>query len=353
MSGGVDSSVAAALCARRGVPSFGVTLAMWPRTREVVRDRGCCSADAVDDARRVASRLGIPHYAWDLEAEFTDEVIRDFEAEYAAGRTPNPCVRCNQRIKFGVLLERARQAGATHVATGHYARVRRSHGRFTLHRAADRGKDQAYTLHRLGQEQLGAALFPLGEMASKAEVRGLAAELGLPTAARPDSQDLCFVEAGLDGELRRRLAGRFSPGPILDTSGAAVGEHQGLPFYTVGQRGRLGLAPARPDARPSYVVAIDAARNAVVVGSREELERSVVVATDVRWVSGAWPSGALRCEAQFRAHGATHPVVAATASGGDLRLDCEPAVSQVSPGQPVVLYEGDRVLGGGLVRSAG
>ncbi len=241
MSGGVDSSVAAARCVARGVETLGITLAMWPGDREQVRDRGCCSIDAVEDARRVANHLGIRHLTWNLEREFSAEVVAAFEDDYAAGRTPNPCVRCNQRVKFGVLLSRARAIGATHVATGHYARIGRRGAGWTLHRAREAAKDQAYTLHRLDQDQLGAALFPLGRVESKSEVRAEAARLQLVSAATPDSQELCFVGGDLAADLKKRLAGRFRPGPITDQEGRVLGEHRGLPFYTVGQRSRLDL----------------------------------------------------------------------------------------------------------------
>src|SRR6202163_3517370 len=190
MSGGVDSSVVAARVAQRGLRAVGITLAMWASEREVVRDRGCCSIDAVEDARRVASVLGMPHYVWNLEAEFEALVVRDFEDEYAAGRTPNPCTRCNERVKFGVLLERARDIGATHLATGHYARTGRRGELHTLHRARDSRRDQSYVLHRLNQAQLRLAVFPLGALDSKQTVRDEAARLGLVTAAKPESQDL-------------------------------------------------------------------------------------------------------------------------------------------------------------------
>ena len=348
MSGGVDSSVAAALCAGRGLRTIGITLAMWPRDQDGDRDRGCCSVDAVEDARRVSATLGIAHYSWNLEPEFQRQVVSVFADEYAAGRTPNPCVRCNQTIKFGVLLERARQAGATHLATGHYARRGRRGTALTLHRAAAGAKDQAYTLHRLNQDQLRHAVFPLGSINSKEAVRGIAARLGLATATKPDSQELCFVAGSLREDLEVRLAGRFRRGVIVDTAGHAVGEHRGVPFYTVGQRSGLGVAPVRPDAAPQYVVAVNAATNTVTVGPRSALECREVRLTEMNWI-GAPANGGAALALQLRSHAAPAAVSLRQVGDGETLLRCEPPVTQVAPGQAGVLYDGDEVLGGGVV----
>jgi tRNA-specific 2-thiouridylase len=352
MSGGVDSSVVAARVAASGLRAFGITLALWPRDRAIVRDRGCCSIDAVDDARRVANTVELPHYVWNLEEDFEAGVIADFEDGYASGTTPNPCVRCNERIKFGVLLERARAAGATHLATGHYARTGRRGRLATLHRARDRSRDQAYVLHRLHQDQLGSAVFALGGDESKAGVRAEAAALGLGTAAKPESQDLCFVDVDMRSELTRRLAGRFAPGPIIDAEGATLGEHGGLPFFTVGQRAGIGIAPDRPDTAPRYVIELRPSTNAVVVGPRAALRRSTLEAGSVRWIAGTPPPAGSSCEAQLRAHGEPHPARVEAPEADTVTVRFDTPVAQAAPGQSVVLYRGDEVLGGGVIRRA-
>jgi tRNA-specific 2-thiouridylase len=352
MSGGVDSSVVAARVAASGLRAFGITLALWPRDRAIVRDRGCCSIDSVDDARRVAAAVALPHYVWNLEHDFESAVVSDFEEGYAQGLTPNPCVRCNQRIKFGVLLERAHAAGATHLATGHYARLGCRGALTTLHRACDRRRDQAYVLHRLDQHQLGSAVFVLGGDESKSGVRAEAASLGLITAAKPESQDLCFVDSDVKSELRKRLAGRFSAGPIADAGGSRLGTHGGLPFFTVGQRAGLALAPDRPDTAPRYVIELRPDDNTVVVGPREALLRSSLEADSFCWIAGVAPSLEVRCEAQLRAHGDPHPARARTDGPARVLLEFDSPVDQAAPGQSVVLYRGDEVLGGGVIRRA-
>jgi tRNA-specific 2-thiouridylase len=352
MSGGVDSSVAAARCVERGLATVGVTLAMWPRDAVRDRDRGCCSVDAVEDARRVCATLGIPHYAWNLEDGFRREVIADFEQEYAAGRTPNPCVRCNERVKFGLLRERALAVGATHVATGHYARIGVRGDLVTLHRGADSRKDQAYTLCLIGQEGLRRAAFPVGGFASKAEVRAEASRLGLATAAKPDSQELCFVAGRLRDDLAVRLRDRYAPGELVDAAGLVVGSHDGLPFLTVGQRSGLRLRAGRPDAAPAYVLRLDPSSNRAIVGPREALGVRLLAASGCVWFGSA-PAVGEEVGVQVRSHGgATAGRVVATAAGS-VRVEVDEPVAAAAPGQALVLLDpaGDEVLGGGILET--
>ncbi len=355
MSGGVDSSVAALRLVAAGISTVGITLALWPKDREQVRDRGCCSLDAVEDARRVAALLGIPHYAWDLEEEFHSAVIDAFAAGYAAGKTPNPCITCNEQIKFGVLLERARAVGASHVATGHYARRVHAAGRVTLHRGADPAKDQSYTLYRLNQDQLDHALFPVGDAPSKRALREEARAHGLPTADKADSQELCFVNGSVREDLRSRLAGQYQPGPIVHVDGRRIGEHGGIPFYTVGQRSRIPSSPVSPSTEPLYVVAIEAEVNTVVVGPRSALERQHLVLESCSWIDPSTCSACPRSiTVQLRAHGIPEEgtLLHADLHSRTAEITTPDPVVQVAPGQSCVVYDGDRVLGGGIIREA-
>jgi len=283
MSGGVDSSVACALLQRQGYEVIGFTMRLLPASLEENGSTpfgGCCSIDAVEKARAVCAKLGVPHYVINARELFTQAVIADFYSEIASAHTPNPCAECNRSIKFRFLLQRAWQVGAQLLATGHYARAYRANGRHLLLRGVDRDKDQSYFLFPLTQEALAHTLFPLGEM-HKQQVRKTADELGLPTASVPDSQDLCFLPArGRKAFLRRRLSP--SPGPIVDVrSGKVCGEHRGVAFYTIGQRKGLGLATGEP----LYVVALDAATNSVYVGPEETLWRCRFAVASVNWIA--------------------------------------------------------------------
>src|SRR2546426_2050290 len=350
MSGGVDSSVAAALLVEQGADVVGITMRVWPwqDTAEPTKRFGsCCGTEAVADARDVARRLGIPHYLLSMSDEFDLKVIAQFVAAYAEGRTPVPCVSCNSNLKFGSLLGRARAWDAVAVATGHYARVERdcATGRYLLLRAKDTRKDQTDFLWPLTQEQLGAARFPVGEL-TKDEVREQARRLGLVTADKPESQDLCFVpDDDYRGFLRRRAPEMFRPGAIVDERGTTLGAHGGLPGFTVGQKRGLGLATGRAP----YVVDLDPERNTVSVGEAADLERGRLVATAVNFIACEPPRSPLRVEAKIRhSHRpAAASVRALEGDGAEVIFDAPQRA--VSPGQSVVFYSGDVVIGGGVI----
>jgi len=350
MSGGVDSSVAAALLVEQGFDVIGVTLRVWPwrEPEEEARKFGsCCSPETVDDARAVARRLGIPYYLLNSEREFERAVIEPFARAYAAGRTPVPCVACNREVKFGSLVQRARAWDAAAVATGHYARISRDPGtgRLLLWRGRDPRKDQSDFLWPLTQEQLGAARFPVGGL-TKDAVREKARALGLATAEKPESQEICFIpDDDYRGFLRRRTPEAFTPGPIVDGQGRALGRHDGLANYTIGQRRGLGLA----FPRPLYVTRLDPARNTVVVGEAEEGVVEELRADQVNLISLPALSGPLAVAAKIR-H--THEPAAATIEpgrGGGVLVRFERPQRAPAPGQSVVFYQGDLVVGGGVI----
>jgi len=332
MSGGVDSSVAAALLLEAGHDVAGVTMKLWSGDGPA----GCCSVADVEDARRVAAQLNIPHYVFDFTDDFESRVVAPYVDSYAAGRTPNPCIECNRTMKWGRLLERAVQTGFDLFATGHHARVVTTPDGHALFRGRDRAKDQSYVLYMLGREKLARTLLPVGEL-NKSEVRDQAASLGLRTADKPDSQDVCFVaRADRDAFIRQRAGS--APGRIVDTAGALLGEHRGVHRFTVGQRRGLGVAVGER----RYVVDVDAATATVTVGTRAALLRDSVRLRDLCFVAERPADGSMML-AQVRAHG--DPVA--------VRLDGDVAVfgkarPRVAPGQAVALYDGDRVLGGGI-----
>ncbi|MHB8394854.1 MAG: tRNA 2-thiouridine(34) synthase MnmA [Candidatus Dormibacteria bacterium] len=354
MSGGVDSSVAAALCTTAGIDTVGVTMRLWASEEMEQQEGGCCSADAVEDARRVCSRLGIPHYVLNMRDHFQQTVVEDFLSQYGSGRTPNPCIRCNEKVKFAELLRRVEAVGATHIATGHYARVTPDGtGGFQLRRGADMRKDQSYTLYRCDQSLLRRTVLPLGGM-EKSQVRRLAGELGFGVATKPDSQELCFV-GGSDHRavLARELAGRFAEGPIEDLHGAVVGRHRGIPFYTVGQRQGLGIAVTSPDAEPLYVVDVIPGRNALVVGPWHALRSSGCNLSSCVYPEAPPAAGDIAGHAQLRAHARVAAAVWHVLPGARARVDFEEPQIGVAPGQSLVLYDGDRVVAGGEVVAVG
>lgn len=349
MSGGVDSSVAAARLVDLGLNVVGVTLSLWEGDAETRRDKGCCSVDAVDDARRVAELLGISHYVWNMKDLFVREVSDPFLDAYFSGVTPNPCLRCNQQIKFGALAEGVEGIGASWLATGHYAQTGRRQGTATLHRAKDVAKDQSYTVHRMGQRRLASSLFPLGEMESKAAVRSYARERGLITADKRESQDLCF----LDGSLKEHLAlhgPSLTPGPVVLQSGNVIGQHGGAVTYTVGQRIGGAVSPTTPSTVPLYVLSIDAKANTVVVGEVSALLSDEIDVADVVWC-GEPPCNDEGLELQLRSHGELHGCQIHTTEDGFV-AQLATRARAVCPGQGAVVYRGDEVVGGGVVMQA-
>jgi tRNA-specific 2-thiouridylase len=344
MSGGVDSSVAAALLLREGYDVLGVTMRLWSDDAAEGRLRPGCCVPGADDARAVCSVLGIPHQVVNLEREFEREVVDYFCRDYERGRTPNPCLACNDRVKFKTLLERATAMGADILATGHYARIARSDRGYDLLRAVDETKDQSYALFTVGQAELSRLLFPVGEH-RKAEVRRLAALWGLPVAQKRDSFEVCFVpddyRAFIDGRIRQQ------PGEIRDTAGRVVGRHGGIGGYTVGQRHGLGVAVGEK----RYVVAIDRAANAITIGGEDDLLCGGLLAEDLRWGSGRAPEGEVAVSVQVRYRA---PAVAAVVSvkGECAAVRFEEPQRAITPGQAAVFYQGERVLGGGIISKA-
>ncbi len=345
MSGGVDSSVAAALLAREGHEVIGLSMQLYDQQEGKVRFGTCCTIDDLHDARRVAHRIGIPHYIVNFERQFSEQVISNFVREYVDGRTPIPCVHCNGDLKFATLAARATALEADFVATGHYARVAQDEaGTFRLMRGLDPAKDQSYFLFTLDQSQLAHAMFPVGAL-DKGTVREFARELGLPVSEKPDSHEICFVPDGDHAAFLERQGAAIGGGPIRNVTGEVVGHHDGVHRFTVGQRKGLGLSsPVK-----LYVVGIDAAGKTVTVGPREALERTSLHASGVNWIAGTPPPAASRVTAQIRYR---HREAAASVTPGpddtaDVQFD-EPQHA-VAPGQAVVFYSGDEVLGGGWI----
>ena len=350
MSGGVDSAVAAARAVDAGHDVMGVHLAL-SKNPETGREnnRGCCTLSDARDARRSADILGIPFYVWDMAEEFSDGVLDDFVAEYLAGRTPNPCMRCNEKIKFAAVLDRAMDLGFDAVCTGHYARIETSEsGERELHRSIDPGKDQSYVLGVLTADQLRHSMFPLGA-SLKSQVRAEATERGLLVANKPDSYDICFIPDGdTAGWLRNRIGAE--PGSIVDAeSGERLGQHEGAYAYTIGQRKGLGITVAPQDGKPRYVVGVDPASRTVSVGPPTLLDVDHISAENVRWTQST-PPALTRCFAQVRAHGDQLPaVIVEVGEDGPLVVELEGTFRGVAPGQSLVLYDGTRVLGSGTI----
>ncbi len=344
MSGGVDSAVAAARAVDAGHEVVGVHLAL-SRAGGTLRtgSRGCCTIEDAMDARRVADKLGIPFYVWDFSERFRDDVIADFISEYQAGRTPNPCMRCNEKIKFAALLERAIELGFDAVCTGHYASLRDGERGLELHRAADDAKDQSYVLGVLTAEQLAHTYFPLGDTPSKAVVRAEAAERGLLVASKPDSHDICFIP---DGDTRGWLAEKVgtATGDIVDREGHVVGSHEGAHAYTVGQRRGLHLGVPAADGKPRFVLEVRPVSNTVVVGPKEALAIGRIAGARLSWAGAEPLTDEFACDVQIRAHADPVPAHAVRGEDGLIVTPVAP-LDGVAPGQTAVLYDGTRVIG--------
>ncbi len=340
MSGGVDSSVAASLISQSGVRTFGLMLRLWSSGPD--RPNRCCSPSDVANARKVAGKLGIPFYVVDAKDEFHDRVVEGFARGYEAGLTPNPCLTCNREIRWGLLLEHALMLGASHLATGHYAQVHKANGQYQVLRAKDRDKDQSYVLSVLSQRELSRTLLPLGEL-TKAEVRQIARDQELASAERPESQDLCFL-GGTD--YREFLLERVTsaPGTILDTQGDQLGTHAGLINFTIGQRKGIGVS----GSEPYYVIEKDTRRNALIVGSKNELGRTRFLIQDVNWIAGVVPEPDQQIKVQVRYRAPAVPAQLQP-SGDTAEVTVDEPIHNVAPGQAAVFYQGDTCLGGGVI----
>lgn len=350
MSGGVDSSVAAALLHEQGYKVIGVTMRLWtPPPEAGVEPHGytdrCCSLETVEDAKAVCDVLGVPFYSLNFEKEFNHYVIDYFVHEYLRGRTPNPCLACNRWLKFEFLLRRAGALGADFLATGHYARVRSEDGRYRLQKGVDKAKDQSYVLYMVEQGHLQRLLLPIGDY-RKEETRRLAARFGLPVVSKSESQEICFIP---DNDYRRfireAVPQALRPGPIVDVEGNIVGEHQGIAFFTIGQRRGMGISTGYP----LYVIDIDASQNAIVVGREEHLWRKAFKVEEASFVSGEPPAGPLRVQVKIRYRSPETAGRIAMMGGGEVAVLLDRPQRAVTPGQAAVFYEGDDVLGGGII----
>jgi tRNA-specific 2-thiouridylase len=353
MSGGVDSSVTAALLAEQGYDVVGVTLQLYDHGAAIQRKGACCAGQDIYDARQVAEKIGIPHYVLDYENKFSQSVMDDFADSYLRGETPIPCVRCNQRVKFRDMLAMARDLGAEAMATGHYVRRVMGAQGAELHRAADEGKDQSYFLFTTTQDQLDFLRFPLGGMNSKTETRALAERYNLPVAAKPDSQDICFVPNGDYASVVAKLRpGGLEPGNIVDEKGAILGQHEGIINFTVGQRRGINLTNrVGENNEPLYVLRLNADKKEVVVGPKDSLAQQNIFLRDINWLAGSVPAQGIDVSVKLRS---AQPPLAATFQmyhdkTGVIMLH-EPTFG-VAPGQAGVIYQGDRVLGGGWISS--
>lgn len=335
MSGGVDSSVAAALLKEAGHDVIGITMQIWPGKK----DGSCCSLSAVEDARRVANKLGIPYYVLNFKTIFKRTVIDDFVSEYNRGRTPNPCVRCNRYVKFDALLKKVKELGADHIATGHYARIEKINGRYVLKKGTDPKKDQSYFLNSLDQAALSRIIFPVGHL-TKSEVRKLAKKFKLQVADKEESQDICFVEGGF-GDMFK-----LKKGNIIDRSGRVIGAHKGYQLYTIGQRRGLGLSRREP----AYVVDIHPKNNEITVGNRGDVYGDDLTAVNLNWISVKKDPSPMKVMAKIRYNSPESEAEILPVSREKVRVMFKEPQFAITPGQSVVFYDGDAVVGGGIIK---
>jgi tRNA-specific 2-thiouridylase len=352
MSGGVDSSVTAAVLLEQGYEVVGITMNLFSLLREFCADetlKSCCGRGAIEDANRVATKLGIDHYLLDLKQPFEEMVIADFLDEYRQGRTPNPCIRCNQYVKFDVLMKRASRLDAHFLATGHHARIKRDErtGRFLLKKGKDNEKDQSYFLYTMTQKQLAQTLFPIGHL-TKAEVRAKAEKLGLPVAQKPESQEICFIpDNNYVRFLKERIPAAFQPGPIVDEDGRVLGEHSGIIHFTIGQRRGMGISASHP----LYVLEINPRINTVVVGPDESLYKHHLKASGINWISNIPSRGPLAVKARIRYKHIETEAELDMLESGRVQVKFAKPQRAITPGQAVVFYESEVVVGGGTIES--
>ncbi len=346
MSGGVDSSVTAALLKEKDFEVIGVTMHIWERSKDW---GGCCGLSNIEDAKKVSSILDIPHYVLNFRDIFEEKVITNFCQEYKEGRTPNPCIRCNQYIKFDALIKKAKKSGADYIATGHYARIEydNQERRYLLRKGVDPHKDQSYVLYVMTQEQLRQTLMPLGNLTKK-RVRELAKDKNLPVANRPESQEICFVPRGTYGEfLEKRIPDVVKPGPIVTRKWKAIGQHRGIIFYTIGQRKGLGIT----GKEPLYVIDIDKEANAIVVGKEKDAYGHELIADDMNYIAMPELNKPLKVSAKIRYLQETSPALVVPLGKDRAKVKFEKPQWAITPGQAVVLYDGDNVVGGGTIHS--
>ena len=343
MSGGVDSSVAALLM--EGYDRVGCTMRLFDAEEMGEQHEStCCSLEDVEDARAVCRRMGIPYYVFNFKDDFEDRIIRKFVDSYRRGQTPNPCIDCNRYMKFDKLYDRARELGCDVIVTGHYARIEEQDGKYVLKKAADPSKDQSYVLYSLTQEQLAHTRFPLGGL-TKDEVRRIAEEHGFINAAKPDSQDICFVPDGDYAAFIERYSGAMATGDFVTTDGRVLGRHKGITHYTIGQRKHLGISVGEP----IYVVRINADDNTVVLGGSDDLFHSECTVDDFNWISGEIPAEPIRCKAKTRYRQTEQSCTAVVNHDGTVSLTFDTPIRAITPGQAAVLYDGEIVLGGGVI----